>query len=100
MLSDEIVLPNSTIANIDERNHADLFFALKGAASSFGIVTKFTARTFATPARPTFFSYVWNLSPDDATRYLLAWQDYVIQQVPKEMGTGLTLGRGNENGTV
>lgn len=97
---DEIVLPNSTIANIDETNYPEIYFGLRGAASSFGIVSKFTARTFAAPAKAAFNAYTWDLSPGDATRYLLTWQDYGMQHAPKELGMGLTLGKGSTAGRL
>jgi hypothetical protein len=43
----EIVLANGTIATVTNTTNADLFWALKGGSSNFGIVTKFVARTFA-----------------------------------------------------
>ncbi|THH17182.1 hypothetical protein EW146_g3588 [Bondarzewia mesenterica] len=41
----ELVLPNGTVTTVTEANE-DLFFALKGGYNNFGIVTKFTFRTF------------------------------------------------------
>lgn len=42
----EIVLANGTILNISLSSHSDLFRALKGGSSNFGIITAFTMRTF------------------------------------------------------
>ncbi|KIJ12300.1 hypothetical protein PAXINDRAFT_118261 [Paxillus involutus ATCC 200175] len=42
----ELVMPNSTIIAVTESSSPDLFFGLKGGFNNFGIVTKFTLRTF------------------------------------------------------
>ncbi|KAK8917682.1 FAD-dependent monooxygenase yanF [Metarhizium anisopliae] len=40
----ELVLPNATIVNVNQDSHPDLYFALRGGMSNFGIVTHFTMR--------------------------------------------------------
>lgn len=42
----EVVLANSTIVNANTQENADLFWALKGGSSNFGIVTRFDLATF------------------------------------------------------
>ncbi|TVY29461.1 putative FAD-linked oxidoreductase [Lachnellula hyalina] len=42
----EVVLANSTIVNANEHRNTDLFWALKGGGNQFGIVTKFTLKTY------------------------------------------------------
>ncbi|KAI9437943.1 FAD-binding domain-containing protein [Lactarius indigo] len=42
----ELVLPNGTVTTVTEANH-DLWFALRGGGNNFGIVTKFTFKSFA-----------------------------------------------------
>ncbi|KIK94710.1 hypothetical protein PAXRUDRAFT_11879 [Paxillus rubicundulus Ve08.2h10] len=42
----ELVMPNGTIIAVTESSSPDLFFGLKGGFNNFGIVTKFTLRTF------------------------------------------------------
>ena len=42
----EVVLANSSIVNANARSNPDLFWALKGGSSNFGIVTRFDLRTF------------------------------------------------------
>jgi FAD/FMN-containing dehydrogenase len=39
-----VVLANSTVVNCSLTENADLFWALRGAGSSFGIVTSFQVR--------------------------------------------------------
>ncbi|KAF9225356.1 FAD-binding domain-containing protein [Gyrodon lividus] len=42
----ELVMSNGTIVTVTESSGPDLFFGLKGGFNNFGIVTKFTLRTF------------------------------------------------------
>ncbi|KAF8124590.1 hypothetical protein EV363DRAFT_1403151 [Boletus edulis] len=42
----ELVMPNGTAINVTESSSPDLFFALKGGLNNFGIVTRFTIKTF------------------------------------------------------
>ncbi|KAG6369181.1 hypothetical protein JVT61DRAFT_1339 [Boletus reticuloceps] len=42
----ELVMPNGTVINVMETSRPDLFFALKGGLNNFGIVTRFTLKTF------------------------------------------------------
>ncbi|PYH90735.1 hypothetical protein BO71DRAFT_68280, partial [Aspergillus ellipticus CBS 707.79] len=41
----EVVLANGTIVNANGTSHTDLFWALKGGSSNFGLVTKFDLET-------------------------------------------------------
>ncbi|CAG8910150.1 unnamed protein product [Penicillium egyptiacum] len=40
----ELVLPNATIAKVNQHTHPDLYFALRGGMNNFGIITHFTMR--------------------------------------------------------
>ncbi|GLB39882.1 putative oxygen-dependent FAD-linked oxidoreductase family protein [Lyophyllum shimeji] len=42
----ELVKPDGVIVNVTEASDPDLFFGLKGGYNNFGIVTRFTLRTF------------------------------------------------------
>ncbi len=42
----EIVLANASIKSVTAKSNSDLFWALKGGSSNFGIVTKFKVNTF------------------------------------------------------
>jgi len=42
----QLVLANSSISNISQASHPDLYFALRGGGSNFGIVTRFDLETF------------------------------------------------------
>ncbi|KAL4799273.1 hypothetical protein BDV19DRAFT_376466 [Aspergillus venezuelensis] len=42
----EVVLANGTIVHANQTSHGDLFWALKGGSSNYGIVTRFDLNTF------------------------------------------------------
>ena len=53
----EIVLANSKIVRASDTENQDLFFAIRGAAPSFGIVTEFKVRTQPEPGSSVLYSY-------------------------------------------
>ncbi|CEJ81970.1 hypothetical protein VHEMI02066 [[Torrubiella] hemipterigena] len=42
----ELVLPNATVFNVTHDSNPDLYYALRGGANNFGIITRFRARVF------------------------------------------------------
>lgn len=50
-----VVLPNSTMVNCSTTENPDLFWAIRGAGSSFGVVTEFRFKTFEPPEKLTIF---------------------------------------------
>ncbi len=63
----------------------DLFWALRGAGSSFGIVVEFEFQTFAAPKYVTPFAITQAWTADEAPRSIAAIQSF-IQSAPKEIG--------------
>ncbi|CAI6243720.1 unnamed protein product [Periconia digitata] len=56
----EVVLANSSVVRASESQNADVFWALKGAGASFGIITEFKVRTQAEPEQSTLYTYTIN----------------------------------------
>ena len=50
-----VVLANATVVECSETEHAELFWALRGAGASMGIVTEFRLKTFEVPEQVTYF---------------------------------------------
>jgi FAD/FMN-containing dehydrogenase len=67
----EIVLANSTIIRASEKQNPDVFFATKGAAASFGIVSEFKVRTQAEPGEAVLYSYTFHHNSASAFK---SWQ--------------------------
>ncbi|RII13193.1 hypothetical protein CUC08_Gglean004493 [Alternaria sp. MG1] len=55
----DIVLANGTLIKASSTQSPDIFWAIKGAAESFGVVTKFYLQTRAAPASITYFQFAF-----------------------------------------
>lgn len=53
----EVVLANSSIVRASDTENQDLFWAIKGAASGYGIVTEFKVRTEPEPGTAVQYTY-------------------------------------------
>lgn len=82
-----VVLANATVVEASETVNPDLFWAIRGSGSNFGIVSTFKFRTFAAPSQVTVFSVnlPWNSGSAIATGWA-AMQDWIVAgNMPKEM---------------
>lgn len=61
----EVVLATGEMRRVSEREHQDLFWAMRGAGGSFGIVTRFVLRAFEQRSA-TWFGYMILGPPSDA----------------------------------
>ncbi|EPT01474.1 hypothetical protein FOMPIDRAFT_90148 [Fomitopsis schrenkii] len=96
-----VVLANGTIVQASDADYPDLFWALRGAAPSFGIITHFHFRTYPAPAQPTFFSYEWSLPLDQAITAISAYQNFTMSApIPKEIGAEFNLRKGRQPGEL
>ncbi|KAJ7089852.1 hypothetical protein B0H15DRAFT_949100 [Mycena belliarum] len=78
ILEVEIVLANGTVTRASETQNADVLFAVKGAAASFGIVTEFVLKTHPEPPSVLRYSYTLQLGKhaDMASTFEL-WQTLI-----------------------
>ena len=78
VLEAEVVLANSSIVRASNTQNQDVFFAIKGAAASFGIVTEFKVRTEAAPGLGVEYKYEVNLgSTSERAKFFSDWQEFV-----------------------
>lgn len=96
----EVVLFNGTLVRASGENQPELFWALRGAAPSFGITTSIEVKTFAAPSSATVYSYVWDLDVATAAAGLGSFQKYAQADAPSELGAEITLGKGSNKGRV
>ena len=73
----EVVLANGTVSRASDAQNADLFFALKGAGASFGIITEFTFRTHREPSQSVQYTYNFTPDPEDMAAVFEAWQEFI-----------------------
>jgi len=59
----EVVLANGSVVNASAADNTDVFWAVKGAAASFGVVTQFKVVTHPAPGSAVQYSYVFGGLP-------------------------------------
>jgi FAD binding domain-containing protein/berberine-like enzyme len=73
LLQAEVVTADGVVRVVNESQHADLFWALRGGGGgSFGVVTRLTLRTHELPARFGFIGAKIKAASTDAYRRLVA----------------------------
>ncbi|EPS30633.1 hypothetical protein PDE_05585 [Penicillium oxalicum 114-2] len=75
----EVVLANGKIITASATQNPDVLFAIKGAAASFGIVTKFRLNTHPAPTQAVQYSYTLNVGTTAERAQLFAdWQQFIF----------------------
>lgn len=89
----EVVLANATIVRATQAHHSDLFFAIRGAGASFGVVTEFKFRTEAAPIQVTDYVYEWTTTdPAARAQILRSWQHWISNSsLPRQLSSTLTI---------
>ncbi|KAK6540612.1 hypothetical protein TWF694_008007 [Orbilia ellipsospora] len=87
----EVVTADGAVRKAKKNYNGDLFWALKGAAPSFGIITNFWFKTYAVPESIVNYSYSFTgISVDTAASAFMAIQEF-SKTAPKELGLGVSL---------
>jgi len=74
----EVVLADSRIVRASATENTDIFWAVKGAGASFGIVTEFVLRTEPEPGEAVHYSYSFTVgSYATLASTFKAWQKFV-----------------------
>ncbi|KAI1339409.1 FAD binding domain-containing protein [Xylariaceae sp. FL0016] len=89
----EVVLANSSIVRASEIQNEDIFWAVKGAGSSFGIVTEFVVRTEPEPGEVVQFAYSWTTgSYSSMAKTFEDWQTFVSDpQLSRKLATEVVI---------
>ncbi|KAJ7794542.1 glucooligosaccharide oxidase [Mycena olivaceomarginata] len=91
-----VVLANGTVVQTSSNANPDLFFAIRGASPSFGIVTSIEVQTFPAPPSAIVFQYTWNnLDIKTASNGIASFQTFAATNIPPEFGAELVEGRVN-----
>ncbi|PFH53654.1 Glucooligosaccharide oxidase [Amanita thiersii Skay4041] len=97
----DVVLANGTSTTVSKDQSPDLFWAMRGAGGSYGIVTSIKVKTFEAPRSVTIFQYSWNLKASDAAKAVSSFQKFAQgTNLPKEYASEFTIGRGNKVGYI
>jgi hypothetical protein len=101
ILSFNLVLANGSVTTVSETQNSDLFWAMRGAGSSFGIATSISVRTFPIPSSATIYSFNWQLSASQAVSALSAYQSFALTaNLPADLGPAMVFRRGGALGNV
>jgi FAD/FMN-containing dehydrogenase len=84
LLSVDIVTADGQFRNASATENEDLFWAVRGAGSNFGVVTSFEFQ--AHPVGPMVFVGAIFYPLEDATKVLPAWRDFMAQ-APEELSS-------------
>lgn len=92
ILEVQVVLADSRIVKASATENPDVFFAIKGAASGFGIVTEFTVLTHPAPASGLRYSYTLELgSPKTLIQAFKNWLTFISQpNLSRNLSTQVT----------
>jgi hypothetical protein len=73
-----VVLANGTVVVASDTQNQEVFFAIKGAAASFGIVTEFKFRTHPAPGEAVIYSYHFTFgSATEQAQTFKNWQKLI-----------------------
>ncbi|KAK3938847.1 FAD-linked oxidoreductase sord [Diplogelasinospora grovesii] len=89
----EVVTADGSILRASTTQNSDLFFALRGAAAGFGIITEFVMRTHPEP--PSVIQYTYNFQFSrllEMVDFFEAWQNLIADpKLDRRLGTEFTL---------
>jgi FAD/FMN-containing dehydrogenase len=92
-----VVLANSTIVNCSKSENSELFWGLRGAGGSLGIVTSFTFKTFRVPSELTYFVASVRWSQQKAVAGVKALQAFALDGMSAELNMRLFVTRSFSN---
>lgn len=86
LLEADMVLADGSFVTVNEKENADLFWAIRGGGGNFGIVTAFTFQ--AHPVKNVYGGPT--LWPIERTNEIMAWYNKFIQDAPDELNGFIT----------
>ncbi|KIH87835.1 glucooligosaccharide oxidase [Sporothrix brasiliensis 5110] len=89
----EVVTADGTLVRASATENSDLFWAIRGAASSFGIVTEFVMRTHPAPGSVVQYSFDFSFgSAADLAEVYSTWQAVIADpNLDRRFGTEFVL---------
>ncbi|CUS09179.1 unnamed protein product [Tuber aestivum] len=96
----EVVLANGDIVTASKSTNPDLYWALRGAGSSFGIVTNFKFTTYPAPGSGVRASWSWTLDDsasdtvEKKVKIFQALQDFSEESAPSNIVFGVFMTNG------
>ncbi|KAA1071161.1 hypothetical protein PGTUg99_006605 [Puccinia graminis f. sp. tritici] len=100
IVSHEVVLADGSIVTTSSTAHPDLFWALRGAGGSYGIMTAIRFRTEPAPKEATNFGIRWNMNEEDFAQTLIKFQTFCMSDVPAQLGITVNLRKSKQSGKL
>jgi hypothetical protein len=93
VLEAEVVLANSSVVTASATQNQDVFWAIKGAAASFGIVTQFKVRTQPVPEAALQYTYTFSQGDIlDKVKLFRDWQTLISKpNITRNFSSQLTV---------
>jgi FAD/FMN-containing dehydrogenase len=91
LIAAEVVLANSSVVTASTTVNPDLFWALRGAGSSYGVVTSLKFQTFPAPEDNIVFAYTFSWTQQQAEEGLAALQNFANSSMPTEMNVRIII---------
>ncbi len=82
LLAAEIVLADGSVVSASEKEHPDLFWALRGGGGNFGVVTQFTFR--AHPVKDVYAGPIF-YDIEDTVQVMSSYRDF-LPHAPRDLG--------------
>ncbi|KAJ6509417.1 glucooligosaccharide oxidase [Mycena vitilis] len=99
ILSAEVVLANGKVVNASKSENPDVFWAIRGASSAFGIVTQYTVQTHEAPKTVIRFAFNFldpDCSPAQFSKIMSAYQRWGLT-ASKEIGIFANVWQGGKD---
>lgn len=88
----DVVLADGSQVHCSTDENPDLFWAMRGAAENFGIITTFYMQTQEAPETVIFFTVaLGNPSPSDGAAYFSQFQDFVQNETIVDRNLGIQM---------
>lgn len=100
IIGHEVVLANGTIVHASKNTNPDLFWALRGAGASYGIMTSIKFQTHLAPSENTNFAFEWDLPEAESANAFIKLQTFCHSNLPSELGLGADFRRGSQPGHI
>lgn len=71
-----VVLPTGKVVHCSKTENSDLFWAVRGAGASFGVVVELEFQTFAAPEKITYFDIGLNFDKNSAPQGMYDFQEF------------------------
>ncbi|KDQ15116.1 hypothetical protein BOTBODRAFT_187513 [Botryobasidium botryosum FD-172 SS1] len=100
VVSADVVLANGTAVTASASQYSDLFWALRGAGASYGIVTSWTYSTLPAPQNNIYWeiNFSDSLAKSKLTSALVAFQTFASSSLPDEFWMQAVLGADGDGG--